>query len=165
MHANAVLLNRLFTALRRRDHEAMASCYDDDARFRDIAFSLRGKRAIHDMWRMICEGESAIELRDFEVIDADDRRGSARVVEHYTFHRRKDPPGRRVPVDNVIVSSFRFRNGRILRQDDACDAKRWARQALGEGIGGFLAGRLRPLRSLVASRKLRKFVEEKPGAA
>lgn len=159
MHANAALMNKLFTALGRRDHAAMASCYGDDAHFRDIAFSLRGKKRIHDMWRMICDGDSEIVVRDFEVIEADDHRGRARVVEHYTFHRRKDPPDRRVPVDNAIVSSFHFENGRILSQDDDCDAKEWARQALGEGVIGYLAGRIRLLRSLVARRKLAKFVK------
>jgi hypothetical protein len=159
MHANAALLHRLFTALGRRDHEAMASCYDDHAHFRDIAFSLEGKQPIHDMWRMICDGESEIEVRDFEVIEADDCRGRARIVEHYTFHRRRDPPDRRVPVDNAIVSSFRFGNGRILCQIDDCDPKEWARQALGQGPIGFLAGRIRFLRSFVAGRTLARFVE------
>jgi hypothetical protein len=159
MHANAALLNKLFDALGRRDHETMASCYHQRAHFRDIAFSLRGRQRIHDMWRVICEGDSAIEVRDFEVIEADDDRGCARVVEHYTFQRRKDPPGHRVPVDNRIVSRFRFENGKILRQDDECDAREWARQALGEGLGGFLAGRIRLLRWAVARGKLRKFVK------
>ena len=53
MHANAALLNRLFAALQERDPVAMASCYDREARFRDIAFDLEG-RGIADMWRMIC---------------------------------------------------------------------------------------------------------------
>ncbi|MFL6843315.1 MAG: nuclear transport factor 2 family protein [Allosphingosinicella sp.] len=160
MHDNVALLKKLFTALGRRDHEAIASCYADDAHFRDIAFSLSGKARIHDMWRMICEGGCAIEVGDFGVIEADDCRGRAWVVEHYMFHRRKSR--HRVPVDNVISSTFRFRHGRIVGQEDHCDSKEWARQAMGEGLAGFLAGRLRPLRWFFAKRKLAKFVKSRP---
>jgi ketosteroid isomerase-like protein len=159
MHANIALLNKLFTALGRRDHEAMASCYAEEAHFRDIAFDLKGKERIHAMWRMICDGGSDIGLRYFEVLEADHRRGRAVVVEHYTFHRGKGRTAHKVPVDNAIVSRFRFKKGRILRQDDGCDSKEWARQALGEGVAGFLAGRIRLLRSLVARKKLAKFVK------
>jgi len=28
----------------------MASCYDDDATFKDIAFEISGKKRIHAMW-------------------------------------------------------------------------------------------------------------------
>jgi ketosteroid isomerase-like protein len=163
MHDNVALLKKLFAALGRRDHEAIASCYAEDAHFRDIAFSLSGKARIHDMWRMICEGGSAIEVRDFGVIEADDRRGRAWVVEHYMFPRRKSR--HRVPVDNVISSTFRFRYGKIVGQKDHCDAKEWARQAMGEGLMGFLAGRFRPLRAVGAKRKLAKFMKSPPAGS
>lgn len=162
MHAHAALLNRLFTALAVHDHEAMAACYHPRARFRDIAFDLRGRDRIHAMWRMICAGD--LEVVDFEVIDADEDKGRARIVEEYTFHRRKTPPGDETRVRNSIVSRFRFEDGKIRRQDDDCDPKEWARQALGNGMAGFLAGRLRPLRSFVAKRKLAGFVKA-PDAA
>lgn len=156
MHANATLLNALFTALARHDHAGMAACYHPQARFRDIAFDLRGRERIHAMWRMICAGD--IEVVDFEVIDVDDSKGRARIVEEYTFHRRKAPPDDVARVRNSIVSRFRFEDGKIRCQDDDCDPKEWARQALGDGMAGFLAGRFRPLRSFVAKRKLAKFV-------
>ena len=57
MHANAALLHRLFTALDHNDHPTMASCYHSAARFRDIAFDLRGRKQIHSMWHMICAGD------------------------------------------------------------------------------------------------------------
>jgi len=103
------------------------------------------------MWRMICAGD--LEVVNFEVADADDAKGRARIVEEYSFHRRKAE----ARVRNSIVSRFRFEDGLIRRQDDECDPKEWARQALGDGPAGFLAGRLRPLRSFVARRKLAQF--------
>ena len=70
MHANADLLQRLYSALDRHDHPTMASCYHPEAGFRDIAFNLQGIKKIHSMWHMISETDIRAE---FEVIDATDR--------------------------------------------------------------------------------------------
>jgi ketosteroid isomerase-like protein len=157
MHPNAVLLETLFNGLNRHDHEAMAACYHADAVFRDIAFDLRGKREIHGMWQMICDGRSNIRAT-FEVVHADDHNGEARVVDDYTFFASDDsPPSSGRPVHNVIDSRFRFRDGRIIEHRDSCDARAWSRMAIG-GVAGFLAGRLRFLRSRKARRKLDAFL-------
>jgi len=155
MHANAALLTRLFTALAAHDPDAMASCYHREARFRDIAFDRRGRDEIHDMWRMICAGDIAVK---FEIVDADDHSGLVRLVDDYTIGGAKDPPEDRRPVRNEIESRFQFRGDRIWRQDDDCDAKQWARQALGGGPIGFLAGRIRLVRSVLARAKLAAFL-------
>jgi hypothetical protein len=61
MHANVVLLQKLFTSLNEHNHQAMADCYHAEAAFRDIAFDLRSKEQIHAMWQMICEGRAIFE--------------------------------------------------------------------------------------------------------
>lgn len=157
MHPNHALLDRLFTALARHDHASMAACYAPDAHFRDIAFDLDGREQIHGMWRMICSGDIK---PTFEIIHADDREGSARLVVTYTFGASKNPfrAGRRVR--NEITSRFVFAEGLIARQDDDCNSRQWAKQALGEGLKGFLAGRVRWLRSRVAMSKLDTFLRE-----
>lgn len=104
------------------------------------------------MWRMVASGDIRVT---FERADADDREGSARVVDEYTFH----DSGRRVR--NVIDSRFRFLNGRILEHRDSCDARAWGEMALG-GIQGLLAGRCRFLRSWKARKKLRDFNRKHP---
>jgi hypothetical protein len=161
MHPNVALLNRLFNALDAHNHEAMASCYHPEAEFRDIAFHQKGAREIRDMWRMICRDETKIEVT-IGAVEADDRTGRARVIENYRFGATNDPltPGR--AVTNEIESRFVFENGLILRQDDDCDPKEWAKQAMG-GIKGFLAGHVPFLRRRKARKKLEKFVEENPG--
>ncbi len=133
----------------------MASCYHPDAGFRDIAFDRRGRGEIHGMWRMICNSDIRVK---FEIVDADDGAGRVKLIDVYTFGVSKKPPdpGRRVV--NAIESRFRFEDGLIRRHDDHCDAKDWARQALGEGLSGFLAGRIRPLRSRAAKAKLDAFL-------
>ena len=152
MHPNAEVLNRLFTALNRHDHAAMADCYEEAATFTDIAFELDGRKRIHAMWNMICEGDIRTS---FEIVQADERRAVANVVDDYTFR----PKGRKV--HNLIQSRFRFQNGRIEHHQDTCDPRQWASMALG-GVGGFLAGRLPFLRRAKARKTLDAFIEKHP---
>jgi hypothetical protein len=155
MHENHALLNKLFTALDKHDHEAMASCYHEDAHFRDIAFDLQDRKQIHSMWAMTCETDISVQ---FEILEANDHTGRVKLVDTYTFRASKAPPRR---VRNAIDSSFVFENGLILRQDDDCDPKAWARSALG-GIAGFIGGRIRLARSYTANRLLAAFVAKHP---
>jgi ketosteroid isomerase-like protein len=148
-HANALLLRRLFAALQDRKPDTMADCYAPSATFHDIAFDLHDRREIHAMWRMICATTKVTVT--IEGIEADERGGVARVVDHYTF----SDTGK--PVDNKIESRFRFQDGRILEHHDDCDPRSWARQAIG-GPFGWLAGRVRPLRAWKASKKLRPYL-------
>jgi ketosteroid isomerase-like protein len=158
MHPHAALLQRLFTALDQHDHKTMASCYHPDATFHDIAFDLRGGKQIHTMWHMICEGDIHAIV---EEIDANEREGRAKVVDRYTFGAKVDPPRPGRPVRNIIESRFRFHDGRIIEQNDDCDAQEWARMALGGPIG-WAAGRMRPLRALTARKKLDAFISRHP---
>ena len=160
-HPNALLIDRLFAALNRHDHDAMAECYADDATFHDIAYNLREKRRIHDMWRMICEGESRIQVKVGN-IEANDREGTVAIVDAYDFGRTKDDPGK--PVVNPITSRFVFRDGRIAKQVDDCDPRAWAEMAIG-GPVGWIAGRIRLLRSLKARWMLYRFVRNHPVSA
>jgi len=150
MHANALLLQRLFSSLDRRDHAAIAACYCSDATFKDIAFDLHGRKEIHDMWRMICTGDIRAT---FEVLHADDESGRVRLIDEYTF----SDTGRKVR--NAIDSRFVFSNHLIASHVDTCDARDWGAMALG-GVRGFLAGRVGPLRRAMATRKLKQFVAE-----
>jgi hypothetical protein len=151
MHPNALLLQRLFSSLDRRDDQAMAACYHSAATFKDIAFDLHGKAEIHAMWQMICAGDIRAT---FEVVHADDRSGHVRVIDDYTFSETR----RRVK--NVIDSRFVFKDDLVIEHLDTCDPREWASMALG-GFRGFLAGRVAPLRKFMAGRKLKQFVEQR----
>jgi len=152
MHPNSQLLDRLFKGLDRHDHCAMASCYRPDAMFRDIAFDLRGSQQIHAMWHMICETDIRAT---FHVVHADDFAGRVQLCDDYTF----SSTGRKV--HNVIESHFRFSDRLIVDHRDSCDARVWAKMALG-GASGFLAGRFRYLRAWKAKRMLQTFIENHP---
>ena len=154
MHPNATLLHRLFTALNNDDHATMAACYHPEATFHDIAFNLKRRARIHGMWHMICERSDV--KATFSIVQADDIEGRVNLVDDYTF----SDTGK--PVRNVIESRFRFQDGLIVQHDDVCDPRAWATMALGEGVTGYLAGRIRLMRSLKAHSKLRKFTRPYP---
>jgi ketosteroid isomerase-like protein len=130
-HPNAELIRRFYDAFSKRDAEGMAACYADDIHFGDAAFpDLRGTNA-SDMWRMLCESGKDLRVEASE-IDADDTKGSARWVAHYTF----SATGKKVV--NDIRAQFTFRDGRIATHKDSFDFATWARQAL--GVPGLLLG-------------------------
>jgi ketosteroid isomerase-like protein len=141
--ANEALIERFYSAFDQRDGAAMAACYTPDATFSDPVFpDLRGSEP-GDMWRMLTSRATdlRVELHEHE---ADDERGSAHWIAHYTFAQT----GR--PVVNDIHASFRLRGGLIAAHQDRFDFHRWARQALGRS--GLLLGWTPLLRNAVRRR-------------
>jgi len=123
-NSNTALVERFYAAFAARDGEDMAACYSADVSFADPVFpGLRGSEA-GGMWRFLT-GRSAdlrVELREHE---ADDARGSAHWIAHYTFTQT----GRRVV--NYGRAQFRFAEGLIVEHRDEFSFHRWASQALG----------------------------------
>jgi ketosteroid isomerase-like protein len=152
MHPNGELLTRLFTSLDKHDHKSMADCYDEKATFSDIAFDLRGRTQIHAMWHMISDGDIRTT---FKVDEVDDHTAFVSVVDDYTFRSTGHK------VHNKIESHFRFANGLIVHQRDACDPGTWAAMALG-GVNGLLAGRIPFLRHKKARKTLDAFIATHP---
>jgi ketosteroid isomerase-like protein len=131
MHPHAELIERFYRSFQARDGAGMAACYAPDVTFSDPVFpQLVGEKA-GAMWRMLCGRAADLEVQ-FSDVQADDTRGSARWVVHYTFSKT----GRRV--ENRIAASFQFRAGAIVRHEDRFDFWRWSRQALGPA--GLLLG-------------------------
>jgi ketosteroid isomerase-like protein len=140
---NESLIERFYGAFNERDGAAMAACYAPDVTFSDPVFpDLRGSEA-GDMWRMLTgrATDLRVELHEHE---ADDERGSAHWIAHYTFAQT----GR--PVVNDIRAAFRFRDGLIVEHRDRFDFHRWARQALGPS--GLLLGWTPLMRNAVRRR-------------
>ena len=124
-------VERFYAAFAARDGERMATCYSEDVTFSDPVFPhLRGVEA-GGMWRFLT-GRSAnlrVELHEHE---ADDSRGSAHWIAHYTFTQT----GRAVV--NDVRARFRFADGLIVEHRDDFNFHRWASQAL--GLTGTLLG-------------------------
>nr|QMS48188.1 ketosteroid isomerase-related protein [uncultured bacterium] len=86
--AHEQLIERFYAAFQKRDAAGMAACYHPDVTFSDEAFpGLRGDRA-RDMWRMLCERGTDLELT-FSDVSADAERGSA----HWRRATRSRRPG------------------------------------------------------------------------
>ena len=52
-------IETLYSAFARLDADTMAQCYAQDASFEDEVFSLRGRREVAGMWRMLCQATRA----------------------------------------------------------------------------------------------------------
>jgi hypothetical protein len=121
------LINRLYTAFKNSDGEAMAACYHPEATFSDPVFpALRG-REVGDMWRFLCAKKADPESRTFSgvLVSDDGATGSAHWEARYKF------PLNGNAVHNVIDARFRFLDGLIVEHRDTFDFYWWARQAFG----------------------------------
>src|SRR4029079_11562928 len=58
--ANAAVVNRLYESFSRRDGEAMAACYTDDAHFADPVFARLTDDEVGAMWRMLTGRANAL---------------------------------------------------------------------------------------------------------
>lgn len=137
MHPNQTTLNQFYEAFSQLDPDRMATCYAENAQFDDEAFSLRGKREVMGMWRMLCGATQAggradwrLEWRD---VLADDATGQAHWEAHYRFSASKRL------VHNIVDARFTFdADGRILAHHDKFNFWRWSRLAL--GVPGLVLG-------------------------
>lgn len=159
MHPNQQTIKKFYSAFARLDAEAMGQCYAPEAVFEDEVFSLRGKREVAGMWRMLCEATQAkgrdvwkLQSRD---VSADAHSGRA----HWDAHYRFSTTGR--IVDNSIDAHFTFDpQGRFASHTDSFDFWGWSRQAL--GAPGYLLGWTPVLRAKVrrqAGANLARFLE------
>ena len=149
MHPNQQTIEKFYSAFARLDADTMATCYAQDAVFEDEVFSLRGRREVAGMWRMLCEATQAkgrdvwkLQYRD---VQADSASGQA----HWDAHYRFSATGRLV--DNSIAAAFTFDpQGLIATHSDRFDFWAWSRQAL--GAPGLLLGWTPMLRNKVRSQ-------------
>ena len=148
------LLHTFYQAFQNRDFKTMASCYHEDACFKDEVFKLQGKE-INAMWHMLCE-----RAKDFSLtysINKKDQEYEVIWVAKYTFSQT----GRFV--ENKITAKFEFKNGKISKHQDTFDFWCWNRQAL--GMPGYLIGWssfFRKKVKLMAGKNLNTFIGRHP---
>jgi len=146
MHPNAAVIERFYSALGRRDAEAMLACYAPDVTFSDPVFPALDAAGVAAMWRMLCARGKDLEV-SASCIEADATAGRAHWDATYTY----SGTGRRVV--NAIDATFAFRDGRICRHQDRFGLYRWLRQALGwKGVRAQAAGALAQFRAQSAAR-------------
>ena len=121
---NEQVLTDFYSAFARLDADGMTAHYDPQVVFRDPVFGRLEAEQAGRMWTMLCSGARDFHL-DFGGIEADETTGQAWWTASYTF----SGTGRRVV--NRVRSQFRFRDGRIVEQQDRFSLRRWAAQAIG----------------------------------
>jgi hypothetical protein len=104
-HPNARLIENLYAAIQKADPTAITACYADDAYFEDIAFRLRGRERIMEMWRLVCHSRPEVTF-DLNSISANEHKGSGRWRAKYCYGKTDSEPGRRI--DNTLTSEFDF---------------------------------------------------------
>ena len=137
MHRNQTTLNNFYQAFSQLDPDGMAACYADSAQFADEAFTLRGKREVMGMWRMLCAATQAGNRADWRLqwqdVQASESDGQAHWQAHYRFSST------RRMVHNRIEGRFTFdEQGRILTHHDRFNFWRWSWMAL--GVPGLVLG-------------------------
>ena len=137
-------LTHLYDTFARRDGEAMAALYAEDATFEDPVFRLRG-RDIGRMWIGLTRRAREFAI-SYAITEARPGSGTVEWTARYLF-------GGRRPVVNTIRSEIRFEHGKIVEQRDHFDFPRWAAQAL--GLPGRLFGRFDWFRRAVSQRAAR----------
>lgn len=150
------LINTLYEALGRRDHEAVAACYHPDATFSDPVFEDLEGPEVAAMWHMLCEQGTDLDVT-FDNVQADGDSGSATWIATYSF----GPARRRIR--NRITSRFTFEDGLIRSQVDEFDLYAWIRQAV--GWSGLVIGWTKNAKSKVkdiGEDNLDKFLDKHP---
>jgi ketosteroid isomerase-like protein len=159
MHPNQATIERFYAAFAQLDTEGMARCYAEDATFDDEAFSLKGKREVVGMWRMLCDATRAKNRDAWRLAYRDAQADASTGTAHWDAWYRFGATGRMV--HNSIAAEFQFGpQGLIKVHQDSFDFWRWSRQAL--GTPGLLLGWTPLLRGKVrrqAGCNLRKFLE------
>ena len=110
------IVENFFNAYRRHDHGGMAACLAEDSHFSDYAFDIRGA-AVRAMWHWFCVPYAArrapVAVSDVAVAPTRGDEINARYRVSYLYGDRERP------VDYVIDSRFRLRDGRIVEQQDS----------------------------------------------
>lgn len=126
-------IERFYAAFAQLDGQTMQACYAEDATFDDEAFSLKRRREVGGMWRMLCDATKAKGRDHWKLQVSQVTPNSAHWEAHYKF----SATGRLVL--NKIDASFEFNaQGLITRHRDRFDFWTWSRQAL--GTPGLLLG-------------------------
>ena len=131
MLSNHELIQKFYTAFAARNAEQMVDCYHQEIHFSDPVFTHLNGADAGDMWRMLCELGTDLEI-EFSELHADQETGRAHWNANYTFSQSNRK------IHNSIDAEFEFRDGLIVRHIDRFDLYKWMCMAL--GLPGRLLG-------------------------
>ncbi len=131
MNSNELVIQQFYTNFSKKDYKGMQACYHDKAEFSDAVFQNLNSAQVKSMWHMLCKNGKDLQL-EFKNIEANEHKGSADWIAHYTF----STTGKKVI--NRIHAEFLFEDGKIIGHIDSFNWYQWASQAF--GLSGRLLG-------------------------
>lgn len=132
---NRKTLEAFYSALARRDGEAMTKLYHPGATFEDPIFGTLDRAHAVAMWAMLTRASKDLELT-FQVIEVGATTATVEWKAHYTYH----PVGEMAnAVENRVRASFEMKDGLIHRHRDDFDFPKWLEQAF-RPVGSVLGG-------------------------
>lgn len=146
---NAAVLTAAYSALQRRDAEALGRAYADDATFEDPVFGKLDAVGTRKMWGTLLKGGT---LKMTFTVEPTDDGGTVQWIADYVLNGR--------PVHNEITSVVVLRDGKIARQHDTFDFPKWVTQAIGGGVAVMARN---PLTRWLARALIRSKVRKRVG--
>jgi hypothetical protein len=120
MSPDEQVVQKLYLSFKSGDAAGMAECYHDDAEFHDLAFDLKGKKDIADMWRFVCHRRPSIEFGNI-------RTEGSEVKAHWNADYKFKGVNQ---VNYGIDARFTCREGKIVVHHDEASRWVWSKQAL-----------------------------------
>lgn len=119
------ILQNYYDVFQNLELDKMSNYYHSDVEFYDHAFGTLNKDELMAMWSMLFHKafkSLTIEVSNIKVVD---NIGFAHVECYYTYSltNRK--------VHNIIDTTIKFKEDKIIKQIDIFNLKRWAEQSLG----------------------------------
>ena len=156
------IVNRFFEFYKVHDYEGMHSCLDENVKFSDFAFDIRGKE-VKAMWHWFCvpylKREEPVDVTKFEILRSEGDIVEAKYRVSYLYGDKQRP------VIYFINSRFVVQNDKIVAQEDTfsnISVSEFADMALGFP-SQLLALQPKLLRNVVnkkANEKLHQFMRE-----
>jgi ketosteroid isomerase-like protein len=121
------LVKRFYDAFAGLDIDAMLACLHPEITFSDPLFPNLRKGQVFEMWRMLLSS-AARHPEDFqlsyEFVFIEDRKAQVHWQAQYRY-------GGRRKVQNKVLATLTFWDGKIVRHVDGFNFYAWGRQALG----------------------------------
>jgi hypothetical protein len=159
--SNADTVSNFLTYYQKHEFDSMHNCLDENVKFSDFAFDIKGK-AVKAMWHWFCIEYSPrpkpVEVPDFEIVHSESDVVLARYRVSYPYGDKQRP------VDYFITARFKILNGKIVEQEDVFNnisQFEFAKMAFGFPLQILaLTPLLRPIVKKKAIEKLRKFMKD-----
>ena len=159
--SNKDIVNDFLTHYQKHEFEAMHDCLDENVKFSDFAFDIKGKE-VKAMWHWFCMGypprPQPVEAPKFEIVRSEGDIVLAKYRVRYPYGEKQRP------VDYFINARFKLQNGKIVGQEDTfsnISQFEFAKMAFGFPLQLLaLTPLLRPIVKKKAAEKLSQFMND-----